>query len=144
MKSIKSSGVSPQAGGYEILSPGSVLRPQMCCSISLLLTCLTHPMGWMTLSSNTGRIHQSILCSALKITSAEGKKKRQCLKWKFPHCIFSPFKKVHSNVPSKVVVLQHQGKSSYNGEVGARNLLLEEQICSGKDTNANGKSIHLP
>lgn len=38
---------------------------------------------------------------------------------------------------------QHQGKSSYNGEVGARNLLLEEQICSGKDKNANLKSIHL-
>lgn len=46
----------------------------MCCSISLLLICLTCPMGRMTLSSKVERIHQSILYSALKITSAEGKK----------------------------------------------------------------------
>lgn len=46
----------------------------MCCSISLLLACLTRPMGWMTLCSKVGGIHQSILFGALKITSAEGKK----------------------------------------------------------------------
>lgn len=122
-------------------------QPWTCSDTSdvLLHFSIAH-LGWMTLSSKVWRIHQSLLYSALKITSAEGKKKRWCLKWKFSHfChyIFSPFKKVHSNVPSKAAVLQHQGKSSYNREVGVRNLLLEEQICSGKDKNANLKSIHL-
>lgn len=54
------------------------------------------------------------------------------MKWKCSHrcgSVSSPFRKVHSEVPSKAAVLQHQGKSSSKGEVGARHLLLEEQFA---------------
>lgn len=88
----------------------------------------------MTLSRAVGRIPRSVLYGALKVTSAEGKKEMVLEMEMFPllSLCFLPFRKVHSQVPSKAAVLQHQAKSSYEGEVGARHLLLEEQFAVGR------------
>lgn len=115
------------------LSPAqpSSTRPGLCCVISLLLTCLTCPQGWVTLPRAAGRAPRPVLYRALKITSAEGERRR-CLKWKCSHCCgsaVSPFRGVHSEVPSKAAPA---GKEQLQGEVGAGHLLPEEQFAVGR------------
>lgn len=129
------------------LSPAQPQSSALLCHFPAALLSLTCPQGWVTLSRAVGRIPQPILFGALKITSAEGEKKRWCLKWKCSRCcgsVLSPFRKVHSEVPSKAAVLQQQRKKEQlQGRGGSQAPPPGGAICSGKDKNANPKSIHL-
>lgn len=133
------------AAGLSPAQPRHAPRPRLCCAISLLLTCLSCPQGWVTLSRAVRRIPQSLLYSALKITSAE-REKEMVLEMEMLPLLWlcslslqkSPFRgaiKGSSVATAEKEQLQGRGGSQAPPPGGA--------ICSGKDkkTQIRNQSI---
>lgn len=99
----------------------------------------------MTLPRALGRIPQSVLYSALKITSAEGKKEMVLEMEMFPllQLCFLSLQKSPFRGAIKGSSIATAGKEQLQGGGGSQAPPPGGAICSGNDQNANLKSIHL-